>query len=351
MPEPIALYLTDTHLSRKTFDINKSIYAQAYDLCVELGVKTVIHGGDIFDSRKSQLQDNLTFVREMLNRAQSKELDVYMLPGNHDKTDYESKDSFLDPFEHHPALTLYREAGKFSVPNVPDIVFHMVPYFEEGEVYSEHLSECEIEEGKKNILVTHIAVSGVRNNDGTIVDNDIGSKMFDKFDEVIVGHYHDPSFIEPNISYVGAAYQHNFGETDEKGFIVFYDDGSAEPYNSEFPKYKKITIDVAQVTEKELDEFREEYKDSDDNIRFEFVGDSDALSAIDKNKYSSEGIDVKFKSNESEEALEQAKNEEFVSFDAESLKDEFKDFCEENKIGELDKGMEYLTEALERAKE
>lgn len=351
MPEPIAVYLTDTHLSRKTFDINKSIYAQAYDLCVELGVKTLIHGGDVFDSRKSQLQDNLTFVREMLNRAHEKELEIHMLPGNHDKTDYASEDSFLDPFEHHPALTLYRNAGKFLVSNVPDIVFHMVPYFEEDEIYGEHLSKCEIEDGKKNILITHIAVSGVKNNDGTMVDNDIGSKMFSQFDEVIVGHYHDPSFIKPNINYVGASYQHNFGETEEKGFIVFYDDGSAEPYGSKFPQYKKVTIDVTQVTEKELEEFRDEYKDSEDNIRFEFVGDSDALSAIDKNKYSAVGIDVKFKSNESEEALAQAENEEFVSFDAESLKEEFKSFCDENKIEELDTGLEYLTKALDRAKE
>jgi len=84
----------------------------------------------------------------------------------------------------------------------------------------------------------------VRNNDGSIVEGDVEESYFDSFDLVASGHYHDWSEIGENIVYFRSAYQANFGEDDNKGFTVVYDDCSLEYIQSKFPIYRKIIIDM-----------------------------------------------------------------------------------------------------------
>lgn len=341
--KPVAILFTDTHLSRKNYETNESVYDQIFDLSDDLGVDILIHGGDVFDSRKSQPLDHLSFFRGVLNKAHERGKTIHGIPGNHDKTDYESSDSFLDPFEHYPAFELHREPDFFQIG---DLFIYTLPYYDEKALYAEKLKVLQPDKDSTNLLITHIAVNGVKNNDHSLVENSIKKDLFSSYKQVLVGHYHDVDFINPNIYYFGAAFQHDFGEDDNKGVVIIYADGETKPEPIQFKKYLKISIDISDSTEKELEDLRDKYKESDDHVRFEFVGDSEALSAVDKNKYSDLGIDVKFKSNESEAAIKSAENEEFVSFNDESILEEFEDFCEKNEISEVDDGLDFLKKAL-----
>ena len=55
-------------------------------------------------------------------------MQLICIPGNHDKTDYSRKNSFLDPFKYHPSLTLIEEYNEFDL--VENVRFHFIPYFE-----------------------------------------------------------------------------------------------------------------------------------------------------------------------------------------------------------------------------
>ena len=41
------------------------------------------------------------------------------------------------------------------------------------------------------ILLTHIAVTGSKNNDGTLVSSKLSTKLFKNFYKVLSGQYHD----------------------------------------------------------------------------------------------------------------------------------------------------------------
>lgn len=248
MKQPIAVHITDTHLSENTIDINRNVYTQLFKLCDQLGVKHIFHGGDIFTSRKGQTEAVLNAFKAILDEAFQTGMKIIAIAGNHDKTNYVSDSSFLDAFDGHPAFTVVGAGGSILHDEI-NIVF--LPYYDEKLSYHGKLEEINtklIGVVGKHILITHVGIDGVKANSGIKVANEIKPNLFAAFQLVLVGHYHDRQTLGENIIYTGSAYQANFGENDEKGVTVIYGDASCEFINLDFPKY--ITIDVLQ---KDLD--------------------------------------------------------------------------------------------------
>lgn len=347
-----AIFITDTHLSPSSVELNKDIFEQVISKAKELGLEKVYHGGDIFDSRKAQPLTVLKSFEEILDRFLEEGLMLIAIPGNHDKNDYNSKDSYLDPFKYHPAFVLYSEYGIEELSKYSDIA--LLPFFSESGTYSEYLKNLNkhIKEDKRTFLLTHIAVNGVKNNDGSQVENSITEDTFSKYSLVIIGHYHNRSNTAHNIMYMGSAYQSNFGEDSKKGFMLLSetDDGGFETefIQSHFPEYKKVVLDLNEVTPVEAERLIEDYDTENDNVRFVFKGSYEKINAIDKNKFKRQGVDVKLESLELEVGIIEAQNEEFVSFDKEEIKKEFDSFCDSNEIDNKETGKKYLTQILEK---
>lgn len=345
MLKPIAIILTDTHLSPSTEEINISIYKQVIKLANEFGLN-VFHGGDIFESRKAQPLSVLTTFESVLDMFLESGVKMFAIPGNHDKSDYRSKKSYLDPFKHHPAFHLVDAFDTIVLNENYDMV--MIPFFNESDTYSDYLDKAikTIDDGKKSFLLTHIAVNGVKNNDGTKVENNITNEKFNVFEKVLIGHYHNQSVIGKKIVYIGSAYQANYGEDLKKGFCIVYENGEIDYIRSEFPAFKEITIELDNVTPNQAENLIQEYSDSEDNIRFVFKGTYEQVNAVDKNKFKKEGIDVKLKSSEIDLGVIEATNDEFISFDKKGIEDEFDTFCELNKIENFEVGKKYLKQIL-----
>jgi DNA repair exonuclease SbcCD nuclease subunit len=213
------IILTDTHIDENNIEVNKSVFRQTCEYCVERGVKRIIHTGDFFRSRKSQTLENLKDgFMEILDLVGSYGLTLLAIPGNHDKVDYKSADSYLDIFQHHPNFVLFREHYQFEHNNFS---FHFLPFFDNDE-YLPRLRAIEVVESKKNILFTHIGIYGAVMNNGMVVEG-IPVAEFAKFDKVMVGHYHDEQYFGSNICYFGASIQHNYGEKPSKGLTVLED--------------------------------------------------------------------------------------------------------------------------------
>jgi exonuclease SbcD len=334
--KPLVVGSTDWHIKDDNADIVFDLVKQQCELAKELKVDNLMCLGDVFNSRKSQTLKVLNTFRRILDMIDDYNLKLIVIPGNHDKTVYENKESFLDSFRHYPAIFLIDNIGE--IPLTDELNLHFMPFFKE-EVWEEnfntyinkYLKSVHGEELKGiNIFCSHIAITGSRNNDGKRVESNISHKSFRHFDKVLLGHYHDSQKIGKNIYHIPSIQQNNFGEDEDKGFTVLYSDGSHETVNSKFKPYIKVKIDLDEVDKKELNKMIEEHSKETDskNVRFVLSGSEDKLKSINKELIRSVGIDVKTE-NKDVEIVEEFDDIEIKRYDEASILDEFKMFCEE----------------------
>jgi len=324
MAKPVAVILTDTHKTKDNLALVEDIFDQALKLAIGLGCFRVIHGGDWFTNRVGQNLATLLTMDRILKKADKKGIHIDGIAGNHDKTDQDSSNSYLDVFNYEN-FTNHKDGG---CTFIGELWIGFMPYFTQS--YLERLKEVEREvelhKPKHKILITHVAFNGVKNNDGSIVKGGIGKQDVAYWDKVLVGHYHDSSKVGKNIHYIGSAYQNNYGENHtDKGFTVLYDDGSIKHAQSEFPRYIKFNIDVND-TEK-IDELLENYSNSEDNIRFIFSGSKTDLDKINLSRFTDVGIDCKFESDEINEGIINVDGDNFKQLDSKLIKKNFISYC------------------------
>ena len=280
-------------------------------------------------------------MKEILNIVGDYQLILTCISGNHDRTDYESEKSFLDPFKHHPNLVLINDYNTITFDGVN---LHLIPFFKES-LWLEKFNEYKFDGNwnLKNILCSHIAVNGSRSNDGTEMNNGIPHSLFKDFDKVFLGHFHDMQQPAKNIFHLPSIQQNNFGENNEKGFTVLYSDGSHELVKSKFKEYVKVKIDVDKVSKKELNDMVTEYSNQakDSYIRFILEGTEDKIKSINKDVLQSSGIDIKTVNKEIENVTVDFDEIEIKKYTKEDLLDEFKMFCEEYDK-DYEKGLEYI---------
>jgi exonuclease SbcD len=337
---------TDLHITLYNEKEVLDIIGQIINICNERGVKKALCLGDVFESRKSQPLLCLKTFEQILTMFNEAKINLICISGNHDKTNYQSEDSFLDPFQNWPNFELIKDYQYISLGN--DIMGHFIPYFDEQTTYLSYLKQVQISGEEKNYLFTHIGINGVLNNDGDNIYNPVKKELFKNFDKVFTGHFHNRVKVGKNIFYIGSIMPKNFGEDNEKGCMILNPDGSHEYINLFFKKYKKVVVNVDSFDKKQEQELLQKYSNYPDNIRFEFTGDPSKIKSLDKMKFETVGIDVVTKNKEVEETVNVAEHDEFVTYDNKMiLEQEFPEFCEKNELTDVQIGTEYLKQKLE----
>lgn len=323
----------DWHLQSRNLDQKKDLVRQKIELCKKVDCDKVIIAGDIFESRVSQRQDVLSAFGEILGMFNESNIYVFVIVGNHDKTVYTSKNSFLDSYSHHPMVHLVNDVTEFS-----GVV--MVPFFTD-EILTEIIPKGE--EGK--VLVSHFAVTGSKNNDGTIVENGLTQSMFADYDVVLLGHYHNHQVIGKNIVHMPSLQQESFAEDDNKGFTLLYDDHTWEIVNSEFRKYVDTYIDVDKLTKKEVTEIISKIDTGNVN-RVTMSGSKEKLKVYKDAEFASRGISLKKKDTECEI------NDNVPQVDYREIKEDdiirlFGEFCEMKGYNQ-EEGLKFLNYGKEK---
>ena len=341
----VTICSTDWHLRKDNIEQIKSLITQKCELAKTYHIDTVFCLGDVFDSRPGQSVSTLSGLYEILDIFSSYSIRLVIIPGNHDKQDYSGVESFSSPFRDHKSLMYVDQAGGVPIKN---FFFHLLPFFKEEEWKRRFSELCKyirpFDKNKKHILLSHIAINGSVNNDGSKIDCGIAIGDFKEFDLVLLGHYHNQQQVGPNIFHIPCIKQNNFGEDSDKGFTLVYDDLSLELVKSEFKGYEKIVIDLDKISKKDLSNLTREYSNSEKFVRFEFIGDSELVRSINKEELISLGIDVKIKVKEIEQTIEYA-NEEVKKYNQNSIIEEFKKFCTE-KEKDFEKGVTFLSKKL-----
>ncbi len=344
MTKPVTAIITDTHLSKDNTEVILDVFKQFFALCVSLGLKEVIHMGDWFTNRVGQGLSVLRTMVAILNMAEEQGISIISIAGNHDKTNLDDEASYLDIYTRYSSLRLMREE---CVMEKGGKLWCFLPYFRENGTYPERLRRLHksvTASSKDAYLFTHIAVNGVKNNDGSRVENELKYKHFGDFTKVFVGHYHNKTRIGKNIYYIGSARPMNYGEDNEKGFTVLYSDGTHEQHAAKFKKYIKVHVDANTVTKQELSKLLSEHQGQSDYIRFVFSGSTENLHKIDENMFKGVGIDVKKEDEHLLRSMEAASEGKMIEFTYKTIKQNFFEYCSKNDIkGDLRKrGMGYL---------
>lgn len=339
MKKAIAVIITDTHLSETNIDVVKSIFQQTIDIAKDLGLNQIEHGGDIFHSRKGQLQVNLTAFKDILDNLHEHGIKLNQVVGNHDKSEYSIKESFLDPFEHHPAMQLYKIAG--GRPLTKDIFLSYLSYFTD-DVYKDYLLGM-LENGgskEKNILLTHIGIAGAIMGSGIKIESEtVTPSLFSHWDITLVGHYHDAQMLaDGRILYFGSSLQHNFGESTGKGCTVLYDDLTIETIPLKYPQYLKFEVNPTQITTSDINDLKKEKSDSGDFLRVILKGTEAEVKSFNKMDLLNAGISVELKH---DKLVKEEIESQVEAFDLKSLKQEFDLFCDKNKL-DKESGMKYF---------
>lgn len=214
--------LTDTHYgarkgSKYIHDYFELFYKNIFfPTLEEYDIKTVIHMGDAFDSRKSIDYQSLEWAKRVVFEP-LKDFDVHMVVGNHDC--YYKNSNHVNS----PSLLLsdYPNVKTYSSPQTIQVGkthIMMIPWICD-ENYHQTLDE--IDRTKSKIAMGHLELQGFRVNRNLVMEHGIDPEIFDKFDRVFSGHYHTRSN-NGKIYYLGNTYEMYWTDVDDtRGFHIF----------------------------------------------------------------------------------------------------------------------------------
>lgn len=180
----------------------------------------IIFGGDLFHQRGKVDTRVLNLVFEEFRKAikRNKELNIHMIPGNHDKvTNSLNSESSIDIFQALDRVNVYIEPTELKVAD--NIVIDFIPYGDETEQIKEYLARERNTEEETNILVAHLGIEGSSTGKSSHRLGgafSYGDLMPDFYDYILLGHYHKRQILGEGQNhkhiYGGSVMQYSFSD-------------------------------------------------------------------------------------------------------------------------------------------
>ena len=214
-------HLADTHIRNYKYHREyRAIFDQIYDRLREEKVDYIVHCGDLAHT-KTQLSPEYFDLATSFLKSLADIAPTYIILGNHDgNLKNEHRQDAITPIVkalQHPNLNLLKDAGEVHVTG--GVTFNVLSVFDE-ENWVKPSSE-----NRTNIALYHGSVSGVKTDTGWVMTHgDHPIEVFKGFDYVFLGDIHKTNQIldeEGRVRYPGSTVQQNFGETDDKGFLLW----------------------------------------------------------------------------------------------------------------------------------
>ena len=342
---PCLLLLNDIHISKDNIPAFKANWQEAIDICRKMDVKEIAIGGDLFFSRAAQTLDVLLAVHDALLTAAEHGIHVTIAEGNHDKVNQENERGYCHVFDQHSNVLVCDEYVSLPLGDDCRFVLHMMGYFPEDGSFCtrlDRLKEEALDPKRLNFLYIHEGINGALAQPN---DKELPAKIFEEFDKVFVGHYHNRTIIDKTrIEYIGSSRQHNFGEDEEKGYTVIYTDGSHEFIKNKVnTRYRVIDVSAERAGLHLLDELREIDADGRYKVKVRVHAPQAAMKSVDKAALLDAGATKVELIADDEEMLEVAASSLFEKFDSHRIRETYEEFCREKQIDNVAIGLEYLS--------
>ncbi|MBR5567222.1 MAG: metallophosphoesterase [Bacteroidales bacterium] len=342
---PCLLLLNDIHISKDNIPAFKANWQETIDICRKMDVKEIAIGGDLFFSRAAQTLDVLLAVHDALLTAAEHGIHVTIAEGNHDKVNQENERGYCHVFDQHSNVLVCDEYVSLPLGDDCRFVLHMMGYFPEDGSFCtrlDRLKEEALDPKRLNFLYIHEGINGALAQPN---DKELPAKIFEEFDKVFVGHYHNRTIIDKTrIEYIGSSRQHNFGEDEEKGYTVIYTDGSHEFIKNKVnTRYRVIDVSAERAGLHLMDELREIDADGRYKVKVRVHAPQAAMKSVDKAALLDAGATKVELIADDEEMLEVAASSLFEKFDSHRIRETYEEFCREKQIDDVAIGLEYLS--------
>ena len=342
---PCLLLLNDIHISKDNIPAFKANWQEAIDICRKMDVKEIAIGGDLFFSRAAQTLDVLLAVHDALLTAAEYGIHVTIAEGNHDKVNQENERGYCHVFDQHSNVLVCDEYVSLPLGDDCRFVLHMMGYFPEDGSFCtrlDRLKEEALDPKRLNFLYIHEGINGALAQPN---DKELPAKIFEDFDKVFVGHYHNRTIIDKTrIEYIGSSRQHNFGEDEEKGYTVIYTDGSHEFIKNKVnTRYRVIDVAAEHAGRHLMDELKEIDADGRYKVKVRVHAPQAAMKSVDKAALLDAGATKVELIADDEEMLEVAASSLFEKFDSHRIRETYEEFCREKQIDDVAIGLEYLS--------
>ena len=214
--------ITDTHYgarkgSKYLHDYFEMFYRDVFFPSLEEHqIDTVIHMGDIFDSRKAIDLQSLEWSKRVVFEP-LKKYNVYAIVGNHDCY-YKNTNNVNSPellLRNYPNIKVYTKADELTIDKRKIL---LLPWIN-SENYQETCNL--IKRTKAKVAMGHLELNGFVATRGHVMDHGMDIDIFDKFEKVYSGHYHTRSN-NGKIFYLGNPYEMFWNDVnDPRGFHIF----------------------------------------------------------------------------------------------------------------------------------
>jgi len=246
--------ITDQHFgarksSRVFHDFFLKFYNNVFFPTLEKeGITTVIDLGDTFDNRRNVDLWSIEWARKnYYDRLEEMGVAVHAVVGNHtayfkDTNEINTLDNVLGQYGN---VTVYSEPTETQIGG-RKLLF--IPWINQEN--AEKTFQL-IEETNCECAMGHLELNGFEAHRGHIMDKGLGCELFQKFKQVMSGHYHHRSS-RGNIHYLGNPYQLYWNDyRDTRGFHI-WDSESLEltfvpnPYEM----YEKVFYNEKKIPKK-----------------------------------------------------------------------------------------------------
>lgn len=341
---PVILMLNDIHISKDNISDFSANWNEALAVCDKLDITDIAFGGDLFLSRSAQTLDVLLAVHDALLTAGKRGINVTLINGNHDKVNQEAVRGYCHVFDQHDNVFVVDDHYTLFSSEEWEFVLHLIPYFPENGSFIEKLNalvENGLDKKRANFLYVHEGINGALAHAS---DNELPSNVFDDFDKVFVGHYHNRCTVGTNIEYIGSSRQGNFGEDENKGYTVINTDGSTRFIKNQVnTRYKVMDISVKNVNTNLSDELEEIKADGRYRVKVRIHSGSTEVTGINKEILLAAGANKVEIVTEDTEMLDIKESDLFDKYDSLKIKENYQHFCKEKDIENVTLGLSYLT--------
>ena len=239
--------ITDTHYNfRKANKSFHEYFAKFYDdiffpTLEKRKIKTVIHLGDAFDSRKGVDYWALDWAKEnVYDRFQDLGITVYNIVGNHDayyknSNEINAIDTLLQQYFN---VVRVSKPAEYIIEGMKTVLLPWICTDNENETFEL------LEKTEAKVVFGHLELNGFTVYPGQYQQEGLDKKVFQKFDRVYSGHYHTRSD-DGKIFYLGNPYQMFWNDVDDiRGFNIFdTNEYELEKFHNPYSMFERIYYD------------------------------------------------------------------------------------------------------------
>ena len=214
-------HIGDTHIRNYKYHREyRAVFGQLFEKLKEQKVDAIIHCGDIAHTKTQLSPEYFQLAAEFLSGL-ANIAPTYVILGNHDgNLKNGNRQDAITPIVNalqHPDIHLLKDAGETIISE--DICLNVLSVFDEDNWI------LPTDKDKINIALYHGAISGVKTDIGwTMEEGDHTLSIFEPFDYALLGDIHKTNQIldrAGKIRYPGSTIQQNFGETPDKGYLLW----------------------------------------------------------------------------------------------------------------------------------